>query len=83
MAIHEKARFHFLSEFGKRIHAEGNYGPERKRTLSQLKEWQYQNRTAMNTATDAEVEQRHVLDEVFKIAIKFTERSFIPPWERN
>lgn len=84
MDMHQRPEFHFLSELGKRIHDEGGHGPERRQILNQLKAWQHQNRIARNAAgIAAEIEQRKILDEVFEIAIKFTERSFIPPWEQN
>jgi|GEM_PF-3922005 hypothetical protein len=84
MAIHERPEFYFLSELAKRIHAEGDDGLERKQILNQLKEWQHQNRMARNVADiTAEIEKRQMLDDVLEMAIKFTERSFIPPWVQN
>ncbi|PWU11421.1 MAG: hypothetical protein C5B47_00900 [Verrucomicrobia bacterium] len=82
MAILEEPEFLFLADFAKRIYAEGHHGPERKRLLAQLKEWQHQNRMAMNANTNAKIEKRRVLDEVFELAIKMTAYSFIPPWNR-
>lgn len=78
MSTIPEPEFIFLTELAQRIYKDKS-GIERQRVLNLLTQWQRENHAQIYSRES--VEQRMALDQALNLAIKITQRVFIPPWE--